>query len=107
MTPQTTTALDVDPDPRETAEWLGALGSVFTREGAERAAFLLERQREFGSTRGLNAGGCNNSAYLNTVPADRAQRLPGDPLLERRLEATFRWNALATVLRANRDNSGL
>ncbi|MEI9952725.1 MAG: pyruvate dehydrogenase (acetyl-transferring), homodimeric type [Pseudomonadota bacterium] len=107
MTAQISPVFVVDPDPRETQEWLAALGSVLTREGAERAEFLLERQREFSSARGIGRAACHNSAYLNTIASEQEQHSPGDAQLERRLEATIRWNALMTVLRANRGHSGL
>jgi len=107
MTAQISPTFAVDPDPRETEEWLAALGSVITREGADRAAFLLQRQLEFGSIRGVGTSARRNSAYLNTIAADQERKSPGDAELERRLEAIMRWNALVTVLRANRDHSGL
>jgi pyruvate dehydrogenase E1 component len=107
MTASISPALAVDPDPRETEEWLAALRSVITREGADRAAFLLERQHEFSSARGVGISGCRNTAYLNTISPEQERPYPGDLALERKLEATMRWNALVTVLRANRDHSGL
>ncbi len=107
MATQTIAEDDVDRDPRETREWLDAFASVIIREGTERAAFLLERQREFGSGKGLRSAACHNSAYVNTIAPEHEKRAPGDPLIEARLEAILRWNALVTVLRANRDHSEL
>ena len=107
MTAQINPKFAADPDPRETEEWLAALGSVITREGAERAEFLLQRQLDFSSQRGIATAACRNSAYLNTIGPEDERPSPGDTGLERRLEAIMRWNALVTVLRANRGHSGL
>ncbi|HYQ02219.1 MAG TPA: pyruvate dehydrogenase (acetyl-transferring), homodimeric type [Polyangiaceae bacterium] len=107
MTAQISPTFAADSDPRETEEWLAALGSVIAREGAERAEFLLRRQSEFSRQRGIGTATSRNSAYLNTIAVEHEQQFPGDAALERRLEAVMRWNALATVLRANRDHSGL
>jgi len=107
MTAQINPTFAVDPDPQETEEWLAALRSVIAREGAERAEFLLQRQLEFSAQRGLGTTLGYNSAYLNTIAPEHERRCPGDARLERQLEAIMRWNALVTVLRANRGHSGL
>ena len=106
MTNQTSSIAVGDADPIETEEWLSALGSVIAREGVKRADYLLARQLEFGATRGVDAG-TRSSAYVNTIPPEDEPALPGDAELERRIEAILRWNALVTVLRANRDHSSL
>jgi len=43
-----------------------------------------------------------NTAYVNTIPADREERCPGNLEMEERLRAYMRWNAMAMVVRANR-----
>jgi len=107
MTAQISSAIADDPDPTETEEWLAALDTVIGREGSKRADFLLERQLEFARSRGMRAAASRDSAYVNTIAREREARSPGDPRIERRLEAIMRWNALVTVLRANRDHSDL
>ena len=44
----------VDLNPRETSEWIEALGQILDQEGPDRAAFLLERLTE--QARGAGAG---------------------------------------------------
>ncbi len=106
MTQATSSIAPSDPDPGETDEWLRALGSVIAREGAERARYLLDRQWEFGATRGVELPS-KARAYVNTIAPELEPEYPGDAALERRIEAILRWNALVMVLRANRDHSGL
>jgi pyruvate dehydrogenase E1 component len=46
-----------------------------------------------------------NTAYLNTISPGRQPEYPGDRSLERRIEACIRWNAMAMVVRANREST--
>ena len=96
-----------DPDPEETREWLEALQSVLEREGPDRANFLLDRlvneARRSGAYIPYNA----NTAYMNTIPPEREERSPGDAELEHKIRSLVRWNAMATVIRANKVSSEL
>jgi len=96
-----------DVDPQETREWLDALDSVLEHEGPERAHFLLEKlvakARRAGAYIPYNA----NTAYMNTIPLSREAHSPGDAEIENRIRSLVRWNAMATVVRANKDSSGL
>ena len=96
-----------DADPQETREWLDSLDAVIEREGAARANFLLEqlvaRARGSGAYIPYNA----NTAYINTISPEREERSPGDAELEHRIRSLVRWNAMATVVRANKESSEL
>ena len=96
-----------DLDPLETGEWLDALDAVVREEGPERAQQLVEavvdRARELGAP--VEAG--LSTPYTNTIGVDRQEPLPGDAAVERRLRSILRWNAIAMVLRANKDSSEL
>ena len=96
-----------DVDPQETREWLDALESVLETEGPERAHFLLEKLVDRARRSGAYIPFSATTAYVNTIPAGREEHLPGDPELEARLRALVRWNAMATVVRANKDSSEL
>ena len=48
-----------------------------------------------------------NTPYINTIPPDREARHPGDRAIEHRIRSLLRWNALAIVLRANKETSEL
>ena len=96
-----------DIDQQETQEWLDALDAVLEREGAERAHFLLEKLTEKARRSGAHLPFSANTAYLNTIPVQQEDRHPGDLALERRIRALIRWNAIATVMRANKKAPGV
>jgi len=96
-----------DVDPQETAEWLEALEAVLREDGPERAQELLEAVLERARAAGAPLEIGLSTPYVNTIPPDREPPLPGDPAIERRLRSIIRWNAIALVLRANKESSEL
>ena len=91
-----------DIDSLETQEWIEALDSVIALEGTERAHYLLERLIAKARKSGAYLPYSANTAYLNTIPPSREERSPGDAGMEWRIRSLVRWNALATVVKANR-----
>jgi pyruvate dehydrogenase E1 component len=91
-----------DLDPTETQEWVDSLNAVINHDGTERAHYLLEKMVD--STR--RAGGYlpfdPTTEYVNTIPASREAKSPGDAAIEWRIRTLVRWNAMAMVVRANR-----
>jgi pyruvate dehydrogenase E1 component len=106
-TSPSTAGLLTDPDPTETEEWLDALESVLEFEGGDRAYYLLDRLLEEGRQRGAPVPYSITTPYVNTIPVDRQPPYPGDQALEWRIRSMNRWNALAIVLRANKESSEL
>ena len=96
-----------DIDPEETREWLDALASVIEADGPDRAHFLIEAQVEKARRSGAYLPYSANTAYLNTISPQHEASRPGDPALERRIKSIIRWNAMAMVVRANRDFAGI
>jgi pyruvate dehydrogenase E1 component len=96
-----------DLDPLETREWLDALTSVLEFEGPERTHFLLGELVIEARRKGTPVPYSANTPYLNTIPPDREARHPGDRAIEQRIRSLIRWNALAIVLRANKESSEL
>jgi pyruvate dehydrogenase E1 component len=96
-----------DPDPVESQEWLEALNSVVEFEGTERAQFLLKLLVDKAHEAGAKLPFTANTGYLNTIPTRQQVPSPGDPAIEWRIRSLTRWNAMATVLRANRVTSEL
>ena len=96
-----------DLDPLETAEWRDALDSVLAFEGPERAHFILSQLTEEARRRGAPVPYSANTPYLNTIRPDQEARHPGDRAIEHRIRSLIRWNAVATVLRANKVSSEL
>ena len=91
-----------DTDALETKEWLDALSAVIGEEGGDRAHFLLETLIDHARQAGIDVPFSATTAYVNTIPADREERFPGNIDMEERLRAFMRWNAMAMVVRANR-----
>ena len=96
-----------DLDPVGTQEWLDALDSVLEFEGAERASFLLDELLGQALRSGTPVPYSANTPYVNTIPVDRQPAHPGDREIEHRIRSVIRWNAVAIVLRANKESSEL
>ena len=96
-----------DLDPQETREWIESLRSVLEISGPTRAGFLLDRLIDYGSDRGLAAAASINTPYVNTISRDEQPPFPGDRDIERRIKSLVRWNAMAMVVRANRQDPGI
>jgi pyruvate dehydrogenase E1 component len=96
-----------DTDPQETAEWLQSLDYVVRTGGCQRAAFLLERLKERAFGCGVRLPSSATTPYVNTIPPEREPAYPGDRALERKIKSVIRWNALAMVVRANRESHGI
>ncbi len=96
-----------DQDPEETREWLDALKSVLEVEGVGRAHYLIEQLIDTARRSGAHLPYSPNTAYVNTIPATQQPPYPGDREMEKRLEAYLRWNAMAMVVHANKENNGI
>ncbi len=99
--------LEEDIDPQETREWIAALEGVLEAEGPARAHFLLEQLIEKARRSGAYLPYSANTAYINSIPPHAEDALPGDQEMEHRIRSLIRWNALALVLRANKESSEL
>ena len=96
-----------DGDPQETREWSEALGSVLEVEGTGRAHFLIEQLIDQARRSGAYLPYSPNTAYVNTIPVAQEPQYPGDRAIEKRIEAYIRWNAMAMVVHANKENAGI
>ena len=94
-----------DVDPGETQEWLQALDGVIHNEGPERAAYLIDQQISHARVNGVVQPFHAETPYINTIPVENQARLPGDQNVEHRIRSYTRWNAMAMVLRANKDTN--
>jgi pyruvate dehydrogenase E1 component len=97
--------LSSDPDAQETREWLDALEAVIEQEGPDRAHYIIEKLIDTARLRGANLPFSAETQYINTIPLDRQVKIPGDQAIEHRIRSFTRWNALAMVLRANKDTN--
>ena len=91
----------------EIQEWLESLDSVLESSGPEVAAEILERLRAHATVNGIDLPFTANTPYANTIPVRLQPLFPGDQELERRIKSLIRWNALAMVVRANREEHNI
>lgn len=96
-----------DPDPIETAEWLAAFDAVLAQAGPARARQLLDHLAQRARQPAVGWEPPRGTAYVNSIPVDRQPAFPGDLAIEERLASIMRWNALAMVVRANRESADL
>ena len=96
-----------DRDQEETREWLDSLEFVLSNDGVERANFLLERLSARMTKTGARLPYTITTPYRNTIPSSQEAFMPGDLFMERRIRSLIRWNALAMVVRANRQAGDL
>ncbi|MGE5409607.1 MAG: pyruvate dehydrogenase (acetyl-transferring), homodimeric type, partial [Clostridiales bacterium] len=91
----------------ETKEWLDSLDYVLYHSGPERVQQLLRDLQIYARTKGVQIPFTANTPYINTIPADKQPPFPGSREIERRIKSLVRWNAMAMVVRANRESSGI
>jgi len=91
----------------ELQEWLESLEYVLKHHGPERTSYLLARLQERATRSGAAPTEPLTTPYLNTIPASAQPKYPGNLALERRIKSLVRWNAMAMVVRANREEEGI
>lgn len=91
----------------ESQEWLDSLDDVIARETPERVRFLLRQLQTRAHTAGIRIPFSANTPYINTIPVEDQPPYPGDIELEKRIRSITRWNAMAMVVRANRNSDGI
>ena len=94
-----------DIDPIETQEWLEAIQGVIQAEGTDRAAYLIDQQISYARISGVDQPFHAQTPYINTIPVERQARITGDQEIEHTIRSYTRWNAMAMVLRANKNTN--
>jgi pyruvate dehydrogenase E1 component len=91
----------------EMQEWLDSLEYVLASGGGERVREILERLEAHAITRGIEVPFTSRTPYVNTIPVEEQPPYPGDREIERRIRNLIRWNAMAMVVRANKNSDGI
>src|SRR5215218_9263561 len=91
----------------ETREWLESLDYVLQQSDKGRTVRLLEALSARARLAGVRVPYVGTTPYINTIPPQEQVPVPGDGALERRIKSLVRWNALAMVVRANRESDGI
>ena len=96
-----------DIDPIETKEWLDSLDAVTSKDGSDRAHYLLKKLIDESYKEGSHRPLTRITPYINTIPPESEIKSPGDQNVERRIRSLIRWNAAAMVVKANKKNPEL
>jgi pyruvate dehydrogenase E1 component len=105
--------LRILPRPEDTDEerWLESLETVLEialkDQGPQKTTRFLDNLSARLRRRGIDVPRVVSTPYINTIPAERQAPFPGDWEMERRIKSYVRWNAMAMVVNANREHSGL
>ncbi len=86
---------------------MDALDDLVAESGVAAATALMYRLSDYAYAHGVRLPFTANTPYINTIPADDEPEYPGDRELERLNKSTIRWNAMAMVVRANRELDGI
>ena len=92
---------------QETKEWLESLEYVLQTGGPERVKELLQDLDTYAHESGVELPFTANTPYINTIPKDQQPHFSGSREIERRIKSLIRWNAMAMVVRANREEAGI
>ncbi|MCH7960104.1 MAG: pyruvate dehydrogenase (acetyl-transferring), homodimeric type [Candidatus Hydrogenedentes bacterium] len=96
-----------DEQQAEARDWLESLDEVIDRETPERIRYLLRQLQTRAHARGIRLPFTANTPYINTIPRDEQQQYPGNIDIERRVRSIIRWNAMAMVVRGNKNSEGI
>jgi pyruvate dehydrogenase E1 component len=94
-------------DAPESRKWLDALDDVLMRCGETRVRELFGELSTYAHAKGVRLPFTANTPYVNTIPRNEQPPYPGDREIEYRLTSIIRWNAMAMVVRANREEAGI
>ena len=105
-------AVDMSPMPPEieaieNQEWLDSLDYVIHNGGPERTRQLLQHLAAHAKKYGVPTPYSGETSYTNTIPTSQQPEYPGDLEIEERIQNVIRWNAMAMVVRANRQDSSI
>lgn len=91
-------------DKLETKDWLDSLEEVIARRGKDRVRELMLDLQIRAQNKGVKLPVTSVTPYTNTIPANLQPPFPGDREIERRIKSLIRWNAMAMVVRANKQD---
>jgi pyruvate dehydrogenase E1 component len=90
------------------AEWRESLDYILQAYGPAGVSAVLRAVQDHALSRGVALNEATlNTAYVNTISLPDQPQYPGQVDIEKRLENINRWNAMAMVLRAVDNGSGV
>ncbi len=97
----------LDTDPQETQDWVDSISALIEEKGNQRTHFIIEKLVDYCRRNGIKIPFSPYTEYVNTISIKNQQPYPGNRSIERRIKSLVRWNAMAMVVRANRNNEGI
>ena len=94
-------------DELELKEWLESLEYVLQSGGPEKVKELLHNLDTYAQEAGVELPFTANTPHINTIPKSAQPPFPGGREIERRIKSLIRWNAMAMVVRANKEENGI
>lgn len=91
----------------EKQDWLDALDELLEKAGPDRVKDILHDLQVRAHRLGVRLPFSANTPYINTIHRSEQPAYPGDREMERRIKSLIRWNAMAMVVRANREEDGI
>jgi len=91
----------------ENREWLKSLKWVLDNRSEERVKDLLTLLQQEANKYGIEGKDPFTTPYVNSIRPEDEAEYPGNEDTEEKLMALVRWNAMAMVVRANRENEGI
>ncbi|MBD3422242.1 MAG: pyruvate dehydrogenase (acetyl-transferring), homodimeric type [Chitinivibrionales bacterium] len=91
----------------ENREWIESIDYIIEHEGADRVHELMRTMQVRAQQKGIAFTCPGTTPYINTIPREKQSPYPGSLELERRIRKLVRWNAMAMVVRANKELSGI
>ncbi|MCH7690033.1 MAG: pyruvate dehydrogenase (acetyl-transferring), homodimeric type [candidate division Zixibacteria bacterium] len=91
----------------ENKEWLESIDYIYQNQGPKRVVELLKKLQLRAQQLGVPLQFTANTPYINTISVEEQPVYPGNRKIERRIKSIIRWNAMAMVVRANRQEAGI
>lgn len=91
----------------ENEEWLYSMDYVLQQWGPERVVDLLKQLQIRAHKAGVELPFTANTPYINTIARSKQPPYPGNREIERMIKSLIRWNAMAMVVKANKNENGI
>lgn len=91
----------------ETQHCFDSIEYLLRYKSADYVATVLNRIVDTCRQAGVSTPFSVNTPYVNTISEEDQPEYPGDMSIEKTIEEILRWNAMAMVVKANRNNDGI
>lgn len=91
----------------EIKEWKHLLDDLYYHQGPSAVKDSIESLHIHAHKLGIEARRPGTTPYVNTIPASQQVPFPGRREMEKRIKSIIRWNAMAMIVRANREEHGI